>query len=138
MRYDHAHKLLIASSVLVILFCIGGIITGWVAQENEELRQNSKIESEIVDVILNEGEAEVIITLKDIKSEIEEIDVKYKYENISLKKRLLQYMIFDKMLSNRKYKEIYRQLMKNLNVKKDDLESIQYKDKKHKIFIKKI
>ncbi|HJX50831.1 MAG TPA: S8 family serine peptidase [Candidatus Nanoarchaeia archaeon] len=86
-----ANKIIMVLIVLGILFCIGGIFTGWITEE-DKLADNPKIEYQIIEALNEIENVEVIVMLKesegreiqsDILMENPEFKVKYQYSIIN-------------------------------------------------------
>ena len=124
IKHKHINNFIVLLVIITILICVGGIFTGLVTQEYEELKKNPKIEADIVDKIQEQGFAEVIIelnspsTTRSIQSGIPDFKTNYEYSNINAISGELNKEILKDLVKNSQVKKIY--LNKNYNINIDD------------------
>jgi len=119
IHHRTANRGIIVLVIIAVLFCIGGLMTGMISKDYDLLREDLKIESEVVDVLQSQGEAEVIIILKDdekrnikgIQSDVlssnPDFKVKYKYNNINAISGKLDKKILNEIKEHPDVEKIY-------------------------------
>ncbi|RLG12597.1 hypothetical protein DRN73_01930 [Candidatus Pacearchaeota archaeon] len=65
IHHKTIHKIVTVIIIASVLFCIGGLMTGWVSKDYKILRENPKIETAVIDALQKNQEADVIIILKN-------------------------------------------------------------------------
>ena len=125
MHHRTAHKIVMVLIVLGILFCIGGIFTSWVIQEEDELANNPKIESQIIDAFNEKTNVEVIVMLKesegreiqsDILMENPKFKVKYQYSIINAFAGELDKETLEQLADNPQVEKIYLNKIYKINL----------------------
>ena len=132
IKHKTANRLVFIVVVLGIAMCIGGWIHGNVVEGYEELKNNDKVEAAIVDELIDEGKAEVIVMLKEqedvrgIRSIQEEVvnsventdfEIKYKYSLVSAMSGSLDKEALEALIANDNVEKIY--LNKKLHITLD-------------------
>ena len=113
IKHKHTHNLVLIVVIVSILICIGGIFTGLITQEYEDLKNDPKIEADIVDMIQDEGSAEIIIELKsssgsrEIQSDIPEFEINYEYSNFNSVSGEVDKDILKSLAGNSQVEKIY-------------------------------
>jgi subtilisin family serine protease len=127
----HIHKTMIFIAVMLMIFCIGGWLTGLATLGDDAMRRDPKVEGRIVDAFDDAEKVEVIVILEEsetvegrrgIQSEVldtmENFEVKYKYSSFNGFSGKIDKYSLNELRFNSNIKGIY--LNDVLNIHLDD------------------